>query len=292
MDAWNAIRSPQPAFHQARAKDYGGTGDPLTADECEAIRRGRAPLPDADAAALLVASLSDYLLSVSTGGPRIELLNDAYQREHRALTAALRRLELDNPCPFRDLWKWHSYYSANLGTSAQRRVYVADLFAEARDALDALTDHAQSFEGPAWEGPTGWRDLDAKLDKLRRDFRAAATPDDFRAVGLFCVSTLEALGRVVYDQARPANPGNEVPKGDDAKARLEAFFDAAATGDRFKAVRAMVRPALKQAHRAKHSPTANETDAGIVCSAVAFVVQAARAVEREAAISVPQSRAA
>jgi hypothetical protein len=235
-----------------------------------------------DAATVLIDRMSECLVTVATGGPRIDLLNDGYKRDRRALDAVLTRLGLSHPHLFTDLWQWHAHYSRQLPTYAERRAYVANLFETVHRSLEQQRANRQrTFESPAWERPTGWSDLDAKLSKLRRDFAQAACADDFRAVGLLCISTLEALSEVVFDAERDLVPGEESPRTGDTSARLEAFFSSAACGARYEHVRALVRPARKQAEAAKHRPTTNETDAGIAASAVALIVQVARQLDAE-----------
>jgi hypothetical protein len=76
--------------------DFLDTDDETTtADEVEAMRRGESSLPDAEAALILADKVSSLMTSVATGGPQIKSVDADYKREHRALRAVLRRLEIE-----------------------------------------------------------------------------------------------------------------------------------------------------------------------------------------------------
>jgi hypothetical protein len=81
----------------------------------EAIRQGTAELQDATAADELVRWIADTMTEVATGRVRIEEINQDYRARHRALVAVLRRLRIENPIPFSDLWAFYEYWSASLG---------------------------------------------------------------------------------------------------------------------------------------------------------------------------------
>lgn len=270
---WDRLHGVRTApFGLVRNLGYGEHGDPLTPDECENIRSGRCPVPDPVVAGRLLEDVYSAMEAVATRGPRIQLLNDAFVRENAALTASLGRLGIENPNPHRNLWRWKSYYASHLPKWRDRRDYLADLFAPVRDALQIAKDRQQRFEEAIPNEPTGWPEIDAKLTKLRRDFSTAESPEDFQAVGLLCTSTLEALGRLIFDPGRDLRSGSAPPKLNDAKARIEAFVATAARGRKFENVRALIRPALAQAHAVKHSHTADRVHASVAASATALVV--------------------
>jgi hypothetical protein len=213
--------------------------------------------------------------AVATNGPPVRLLNDAYVRENAALSAALRRLRLENPNPHTDLSSWCSHYTAHLPTWDARRAFLEELFRPVSDELLAWASDRPALRSVS-ESPTGWPDIDVKLAKLRADFSKARTTDEFRAIGLLCTSILEALGRLVFDPTRDLQPGSITPKLNDAKARIDAFILTAARGRRFENVRAIIRPSLAQAHAVKHSHTTDRLHACIAATATVAVVEIVR----------------
>src|SRR4051794_35303102 len=96
-------------------------------ERIETIRRGDSTESDTDLAEELVRWSADTMTGVSTGRLRIDEINDEYRERYRALAAVLRRLGIENPIPFPDLWAFYEYWSANLGGYGARRAYVVEL---------------------------------------------------------------------------------------------------------------------------------------------------------------------
>lgn len=132
-------------------------GEAAARDEVDAIRRGDSSMSDAQAAEMLVDSVSGVMVSVATGGPEIKKVDASYKREHRALGAALKRLGLDYPNRYPDLWTWHGRWSqGDMPKYSDRRVYVADLFAPIREALADLKQATHELAKGVGDGaPTG-----------------------------------------------------------------------------------------------------------------------------------------
>jgi hypothetical protein len=239
-------------------------------------------MPDVEAAEALLDSVSGLMVSVATGGPAIKGVNSDYKREHRALAAVLKRLDINYPNRFTDLWRWHGRWSdGSLPTYASRRAFISDLFAPVHDALASQADAQRELVEGAEGGPTGWPGIDKKVARLRRLFREAEDSDGYNAVGLQCVSILTALGHTVFDPARDLPADKSEPGRDDAKARIGYFTKRVAKGDRFENVRKMVNAAYGQANAAKHRHTATRVDAGIAANATVLLVSTLRLLVEE-----------
>jgi hypothetical protein len=253
-----------------------------TAHEIEAMRRGESSLPDAEAALILTDKVSSLMTSVATGGPQIKSVDADYKREHRALRAVLRRLEIEYPNHFDDLWRWYGRWSeGDMPQYRDRRAFVAELFAPVRQALadlDAVTH--ELAEGVA-DGPTGWPQIDDQMRRLRKLFREADDADAFNGVGLQCVKILTWLGRMVFDPARDLPTGEDEPGMDDAKARIAFFVRRCAPGSNGENLRKLVNAAYAQANGAKHRHTATRIDAGVAANATALIVSTLRLLDEE-----------
>jgi hypothetical protein len=267
--------------------DDDGTLDRKAVEE---IRRGTSSIPDVEAAERLVDQVAGLMVAVATGGPRIDDVKAQYAREYKSLAAVLKRLGIKNPNSHSDLWTWYGKWTTDdkLNTGwAPRRTYIAELYSPVRDALEARAESHREVATGADDGPTGWADVDAKLGTLRRRVRDVDdTADDARAVGLQCVSVLEALGRAAFDAERHLPEGEEVPHPNDAKTRLGHFLTAVAgdqvkKGERFEHVRTLVRASWRQAQAVKHRDDPNRTDAGIAADSVALLVAIVRRLADE-----------
>lgn len=274
---------------------YGFDDEPdddgtLDTDTVAAIRRGTSSIPDVEAAERLVDQVAGLMVAVATGGPRIDDVKGRYTREYKALSAVLTRLGIKHPNTHSDLWTWYGKWTSDSHLSpawAPRRSYIAELYAPVREALEASASSDNEVATGADDGPTGWADVDAKLGTLRRRVRDMDdSADDAKAVGLQCVSVIEALGRAAFDADRHLPEGEDMPHTNDAKTRLGHFLTAVAgeqvsKGGRFEHARTLVRASWRQAQSLKHRDDPNATDAGIGADATALLVAIVRRIADE-----------
>jgi hypothetical protein len=145
--------------------------------------------------------------------------------------------------------------------------------------LERLEVHAlvSALAEPITPQPvTGWAEVDVEFSELRRSFRAATTPQDYRDVGNHALGVLDALNRTIYDPAihTPAG-GTPLPKGM-SKERIGAFVRAQAPGGDNKQLRALVSSAIEFAHSVKHSTAPTRLEAGIAGDSVILVANLLR----------------
>ncbi len=255
-------------------------GMAASAEEVEAMRRGEAPIADVDAANVLVEKVSSLMISVATGGPSIKSVDSDYKREHRALSAVLRRLDISYPNTFDDLWRWYGRWSqGDMPRYQDRREFVAELFAPVRRALDEFGTATHELAEGVSEGPTGWPKIDDRMRRLRKLFREARDADAYNGIGLQCIKILALLGRVIFDPDRDLPNGEDVPGLDDAKARIAFFVQRAAPGKSGENLRKLVNVAYAQANAAKHRHTATRIDAGVAANATALIVSTLRLLD-------------
>ena len=99
--------------------------------------------------------LRSTLFAVSTGGPKINTVNDEYKADYALVTEQLRERGLENPFPYSDLWDWYGKWSSgDLPTYKSRREYIRGLFEPLETALvEPATSHvlATSKSGTHWE---------------------------------------------------------------------------------------------------------------------------------------------
>jgi hypothetical protein len=121
--------------------------------------------------------LKDIMISVATGGPRIQEVQSEFARRFDAINLELSSRGLENPLPYRDLWQWYGHWSGTegLGTYRARRDYVTGLFTSLIKTVQA---------GPAVEfEATGWQRVDRTATELRNRLASAQNEEQFQAVG-------------------------------------------------------------------------------------------------------------
>lgn len=72
--------------------------------------------------------LRSVMISVATGGPRIQEVNHAFQEDYRAVALELESRGIENTLLYSDLWQWCGKWSTDIAGYAARRAYVANLF--------------------------------------------------------------------------------------------------------------------------------------------------------------------
>lgn len=267
------------AFDLLRGDDEDAV---LSTREVEAIRRGDSSMADVEAAEKLVDSVAGLMISVATDGPPIKTVDAGYQREHRALSAVLRRLGIEYPNGFDDLWRWYGRWSdGTMPRYRDRRVFIADLFSPVRKGLASQVDSAHELTEGVAEEAADWPAVDQQSARLRRLWREADDADAYNAVGLQSMKMLTTLGHVIFDSHRDLPAGEEEPGRDDAKRRIGFFLRRVASGDRGENIRKVVNGAYGQANAAKHRHLATRADAGIAANAALLVISTLRLLADE-----------
>lgn len=210
----------------------------------------------ADSAEGAIGLLSELLIhrammiSVATGGDRIQNVNDYYiAREARLRGSLPAEVPYDNP--HADLWDWYNHWRGSLGSYSDRRHYVRQCFAPAIEALAKRS----SLPLPQRER-TGWERVDRAISKARGQFGLASAEEDFQAIGLLCREVIISLAQAVYDPEIHQSVDGVKPSLTDANRMLEAYVAHVFPGESYKEVRAHARASLALALNLQHRRTA------------------------------------
>ena len=205
------------------------------------------------------------LSAVAPGGPKIDDVNEVYQRLYATVAADLARRRIDNPIPFGNLWDWYGRWSSgDMPTWQSRRTYIAELVQSTVNQI--RTGRA---EEPV---PTGWTRVDRVVDQIRDDLAHAATEEQFQGVGLLCREVLISLAQAVYDRNQHPPIGDVEPGATDAKRMLESYIAAELAGGGNEQARRHARSALDLANALQHRRTASFKDAALCVEASTSVI--------------------
>lgn len=254
----------------------------------ERLRRQPAPNLDDLAVAVALAQLYHHELELFGTGGGETLTSQGSALVQRTLLAVLRRLGVDFSLPWRDFGTFKNHwvrlgYSGPGGYRARRQL-LAEHFEPLHARLAGMEDAAMASnlaEPVSARTTTGWPRVDEEIRELRRRFRAASTPQDYRAIGTHCVGVLEALSTTVYDPQRHLRPGESEPPVDKTNQRIGRFLEDAVAGTDNEAVRAVAVKAAALAHSVKHRGTPTRRDAGIAADAVILLANIVRRIAQE-----------
>lgn len=221
-----------------------------------------------DALADLVDSQRSVLISVATGGPRIDDADREYKKRHRVLKRGLDHYGIVPPFKWSSLWDWYGYYSGKLGSYAERRAYINEL---ADPVLEQLEKRQTRGVIADWgETPESWGTLNQRLDELKQRVSAATSTDDHQDVGRRAREIIIAAVNLAF-RSEMIPPGDDIPKGADAKNRLEHVMNNLVPGTAHAELRKLLRDALDLAHKVTHSDGITRVDAFAAAQATVLV---------------------
>ena len=139
----------------------------------------------------------DLMISVSTGGGRIQEVNDEYKARRQRIQDGLQTLGIKDTNPYSDLWRWYGKWSGgDLPSYQSRRLYISDLH---DPLIDRLQKRQTQIGSQLFDEPTGWPRVDRGVDKIREKLETSSSEEDYQTVGLLCREVLISLAQGVYD---------------------------------------------------------------------------------------------
>ena len=215
-----------------------------------------------------IQTLSDILIAVATGGPKIQDVNNEYRAVRQEVSEELAARGLKNQIPFSDLWEWFGRWSGgDFPTWRSRRQYIVELTSQQIDAIEK----ASSGSGVVME-PTGWAKVDRGVGEIRERLANARNEEQFQAVGLLCREVLISLAQEVYDAQKHPSLDGIRPSSADAKRMLESYISVEIGGGHNKIARAHARAAVDLAVELQHKRTAEFRDAALCVEATTTVI--------------------
>ena len=229
----------------------------------------RSEFDTSDLAALIEAQ-KDLMISVSTGGPRIQNKNEEYIKRRRLIAEKLAYLGKRDPNPFEDLWAWYGRWSSgDLPTYKSRREYIRTVY---QSLLASIAGSESDGPSEPSREPTGWDKVDRTIDTIVNTLASARGEEEYQTIGLLCRECLISLAQAVYDPEvhRPTN--SVEPSETDAYRMLEAYFSSEFSGSANEALRRHAKASLALANELQHKRTAEYRLAALCSEATRTVV--------------------
>lgn len=210
------------------------------------------------------------MVSVSTGGARIQNVNSEYQSRLPLIKEGLDERNIKDPNPFNDLWEWYGKWSdGTMSTYQSRRSYLNEMF---NPLIESIKNVQLQPLNPVFEEPTGWLRVDRSIGEIKLRLVQATTEEQFQTIGLLGRETLISLAQVVYiADIHPTNDGVD-PSKTDAKRMLEAYIAAELQGKSNENIRRHAKASLDLANDLTHRRTADYRIAALCAEATNAVV--------------------
>lgn len=214
--------------------------------------------------------LKDTMISVSTGGQRIQDVNDEYQKRFSLVDKALKRIAFENPNKFGDLWTWYARWSSGeMPQYKDRRAFIAEMYG---NLLKALQETEQPELLNISVNLIGWERIDRTVKEIKVRLKQAATEEQFQTVGLLCRETIISIAQAIFNgEKHPTLDGVKASKTD-AKRMLDAYVAVELAGGANENLRKYARASNDLANELTHKRTANAKDASLCASATISLV--------------------
>ncbi len=221
----------------------------------------------------LVAQIENQrnlMISVATGGPRIQDVNEEYKTRKTIIKKELNKRKLDDPNPYAGLWDWYGKWSSgDLETYKSRRAYLSKLYQSLIDLLNETT----SIEGEQVFSTTdSLEGLKSKINEICIQLNNANTEDQFKAIGLLCRELLISLGQIVYKPEIHKDENDVEISNTDSKRMLLSYVSHALHGSSQETTRRFVKVTIALANNLTHNQTADFQRAALCLQATICLV--------------------
>jgi hypothetical protein len=226
--------------------------------------------------------IKSIMISVSTGGPKIQSVDAEYKKLYNEIDSILEKLKISNPNSFKSLWEWYGHWSSGeLPSYQSRRKYISELYKEVIEQIEKSNDTVpidQPYE------LTGWERVDRGVSEIRKRMSEAETEEQFQAVGLLSRETIISLAQEVYDSEIHISTDGVTPSITDAKRMLDAFLSHELGGSSNEAYRKYAKSSLVLANDLTHRRSASIHEASMCVIAVISLVNLVKVITNKSNI--------
>ncbi len=223
----------------------------------------------------LIDRIKSLMISVSTGGPRIQEVSAQYIAMYKKLDQYFSVLGLENPNHYKDLWEWYGRWSqGDLSSYALRRAFIPQLYEK---VIDEINKSQEEFVGNTYE-PTGWDRVDRAIYEMKKRIVVADTEEKFQAIGMLGRETLITTAQQVFNKELHKTEDGIKPSDTDAKRMLDAYFMYVLSGSTNERYRKFAKAAVDLANHLTHDRMAEKSDAEMCITAVTAVINLVRSL--------------
>jgi hypothetical protein len=217
-----------------------------------------------------IEAQKNLLISVSTGGPRIDAVNNEYKKRRERIRKALQSRHLIDPNPYIDLWAWYGKWSSgDLPSYKSRRKHITDLY---ELLLTQLLNSSAPKTSGIFDEPTGWVRVDRGLNEIRNRLADAKTEEQYQTIGLLCREVLISLAQIVYNPSMHPTLDGVNPSDTDYKRMIEAYLAQELSGSSNEVARKHAKASFDFANDLQHHRTASFRDAALCAEATTSAV--------------------
>jgi|LSQX01.1.fsa_nt_gb hypothetical protein len=223
-----------------------------------------------------IEQLKNLMIAVSTGGPKIKTVEYDYISKYTFLNQCFEKLCIDNPNSFKSLWDWYGRWSQpDLSTYASRRAFLIDMY---QPLIDIITKSTEDSIAAEYQ-PTGWDRVDRAAYEMKKQLAAAATEEQFQAIGMLGREMMITIAQQVFDKTIHKTDDGIEPSDTDTKRMLDAFLGFELSGATNERTRKFAKSAVDMANHLTHDRMATKRDASMCLVSVTSVASLIKLIQ-------------
>lgn len=224
-------------------------------------------------------AMKDVMISVATGGARIESVDARYKSLQLSISQKCKLLKVQYNNGFATLWEWYGRWSNNLPTYRERREYISDLLAPTFEAIDSCGIDPD-FALPIID-LNDWGRINRTVVKIKRDSTIARNEEDFQQIGFLCREVIISLAQTVYNpiiHGSLDDSGLEIGKSDSVR-MIGNYLNVRLAGSSNEELRSYAKATNKLANMLTHKRDATKSDMLMSVAATIALISFIRILE-------------
>lgn len=218
-----------------------------------------------------IETIKNIMISVATGGPRIQDEDGRYKRLQSEIKQACKQLNITYNNNFSGLWDWYGKWKADFPTYQSRRNFINDLFTP---TLACFDDDIVTPEIEPIVELDDWERLRRTVLKIKKESSSAYNEEDFQSVGLLCRECIISLAQAVYNPNIHGDTDEDGIKisNTDAVRMISNYLSKKLAGNKNEELRAYAKKTNKLANMLTHERNANKKDMMLTTSATIALI--------------------
>lgn len=213
--------------------------------------------------------LKNVMVSVATGGQKIQDVESEYQKIYSKVAIALKKVDIENHNTYRSLWDWFGKWKNDFPKYQERRDYIRKMY---EHVFTILSEVEEEKIVEVKINLTDWDKIKRGIIEINKRERQASNEEQFQAVGMLCRELIITIAQAVYTaEKHPSIDGVEISKTD-AKRMLESYIAVALSGGANEDLRAYAKITNKLANVLTHKRTATKKEMMLCTSATLALI--------------------
>jgi uncharacterized protein (UPF0305 family) len=213
--------------------------------------------------------LKDTMISVSTGGHRIQNVEQQYQQVYNEVNLQLQNIGFENPNIYDSLWSWYNKWKNDFQHYQERRDYINEMY---KKLIDSISNMENKKVVDVKVNLSGWDKIRRSIIEIEKNEKLAQNEEQFQVIGMQCRELIITLAQTVYDSEKhPSIDGTEISKTD-AKRMLDSYIMVVLAGNENQELRAYVKATNNLANALTHKRTATKKEMMLCTSATLTLV--------------------